>query len=539
MQKSFKKHKKQNYFCLNKIRQKILVVFYVFLFITISVKLFYVSLFQQNNETSNREISEQFREYRRNIILDRNGQILATDIDTVSLYFNRDLIKSPREIAVAITKILDDVEVNSLFNRLNNRGNTKYVLVKRNLTPKEELKVKRLGIAGTTLIKDKRRLYPHKNLFAHVIGYTDIDRNGISGLEKQYDKYLKSEETKTLQTTLDLRVQGITREILLKGMQNSRAKSAVAVVANTKTGEILSAVSLPDFNPNYLKNTSQKEKFDQISFGVYEMGSIFKIFNTALGLEKNIISVDTIYEVGQPIRYGKFTIGDARLRRTSMNVEDILIHSSNIGSAKIARDIGVSNQIDFFSNLGLLEKVKADFPSLAAPLFPRVWREINLMTMSFGHGIAVTPLHLVRATSGIVNDGILHNIKFTNQVKDEPERIISKNTSDIMKKLMRKTVTDGTGWRSNVSGYSVGGKTGTAEEVSQEGGYNKNQIRATFIATFPIDNPQTTIFVMLEDPRTSDSNERGLMDTGGSVAAPIVGDIIKNIASILGVEPDK
>jgi len=503
----------------------------------IIVKLFYVSLFQTNyiEKKYTKKTEKQLQEYHRASIIDRNGKIIATDVGTVSLYFNRDLIKRAGDVAIQITNTIDDINIESLFNKLSNkRSKAKYVLVKRNLTPKEQLKVKKLGIAGTVFAKDKRRLYPHKNLFSHIIGYTDTDRNGLSGLENQYDKYLKTEGSEPLKTTLDLRIQGIVRQELIKGMLKFKAKAVIGVVANTKTGEILSAVSLPDFNPNYLKNIETDRKFNRITYGVYEMGSIFKVFNTALGLEKKIISLNTTYEVADPINYGKFKIRDTHFKKRVMNVEEILVYSSNIGTAKIALDIGIENQINFLSNLGLLEKAKTDFPSLATPLFPKKWREINLMTIAYGHGIAVTPLHIVRAISGIVNGGVIHNIKFTNQTEDNAERIISNKTSKEIRRLMRKVVTNGTGWRSNTLGYLVGGKTGTAEKISQEGGYDENKIRTAFIASFPMNDPQITVFVMLDDPNGSEINRE---TTGGAMSAPIVSKIIENIAPVLGIEP--
>jgi len=534
---SFLRKKENKNYHINQNRLKILIAFFTFLFIIIVLKLFYVSLIQNKfyNNKNQKSSVRQNQNYQRASIVDRNGKIIATDIDTVSLYFNRDLIKQPSSVVIEMTNVLDDVDINSLYNKLTNKkSKARYILVKRNLTPKEQLKVKKLGIAGTVFTKDRRRLYPHQNLFSHIIGYTDVDRNGLSGLENQYDKYLKAEDNKPLKTTLDLRIQGITRKELVKGMLKFKAKSIVGIVANTKTGEILSAVSLPDFNPNYLKGVKSNNKFNRITYGIYEMGSVFKVFNTALGLEKNIVSLGKKYDVADPIKYDKFLIRDTHFKKKTMSVEEILVYSSNIGSSKIARDIGIENQINFLSNLGMLEKIQADFPSLATPQFPKKWREINLMTIAYGHGIAVTPLHVVRAVSGIVNNGILHNIKFTDQVEDEAERIVSQKTSEEMRRLMRGVVTNGTGWRSNTLGYSVGGKTGTAEKISKSGGYDLEKTRTSFVASFPINDPQITIFVMLDNPDGSEINRES---TGGAIAAPIVSKIIENIAPVLGIEP--
>lgn len=533
----FSKRQKKEY-VLDKTRLKILIAFFTFLFFVVLIKLFHVSLLQKSsiNNHKHKSTKRQIHEYNRIPILDRNGKIIATDIGTVSLYFNKDLIKRPTDVSIQITKKLEDINIDSLYRKLTNKkSKAKYVLVKRNLTPKEQLKVRKLGIAGTVFAKDKKRIYPHRNLFSHIVGYSDIDRNGLSGLEKQYDEFLKNSENGFLKTTLDLRVQAITRNELVKGMLKFKAKAMVGIVTNTKTGEILSAVSLPDFNPNYLKNINPNKKFNRITYGIYEMGSIFKVFNTALALDKKIVDLKKTYEVAKPISYGKFKISDTHFKKPIMNVEDILVYSSNIGTAKMALDIGIENQVDFLGSLGLLTKVETDFPSLAMPLTPTRWREINLMTISYGHGIAVTPLHIARAISGIVNNGVMHNLKFTNQVKDETRQIISNKISLQMRKLMRKVVTNGTGWRSNTLGYLVGGKTGTAEKISKEGGYNEERLRTAFVASFPMDDPQYTVFVMADDP---DASELGRMTTGGSVSAPIVSRIIENIAPILGIEPD-
>jgi len=521
-----------------KNRLKFLILFFIFCFVVIITRLSFISL--QKPKTKILTHAARYNRYisitdvDRLPVTDRNDIIIASDIETVSLFINKELLENPSQTAIEISKILTDLDFNYLFHKISNiPERTQYILIKKNLAPQQQLELKKLGLASVAFKKNKTRIYPHNNLFSHTIGYTDIDRNGLSGLEKQYDTYLKNPLNIPLKTTLDIRVQNILKQEMLKGMTKFKPKAMSGIIMNARNGQILAVVSLPDFNPNNQTAATQEQKFNRATYGVYEIGSIFKLFTIAAALETKSIKLSDVYEVAKPIKYGKYTIKDMHFKKRKMTVEEILIYSSNIGAAKIALELGEEIQQQFLKKANLLNKLQSDFPSLGRPLYPKNWRIINLMTISYGHGIAVTPLHVVTSVSGLVNDGVMHNPKFTFQAKDTNINLISKKSSKNMRKLMRKTVIEGTGWRANTLGYSVGGKTGTAEKIV-DGKYSEDKTRVAFIASFPMNNPYLTVFIMLDEP---DGTDAGRMNTASALAAPIVSRIIENIAPILGVIP--
>ncbi|MFC1659457.1 peptidoglycan D,D-transpeptidase FtsI family protein [Pseudomonadota bacterium] len=476
-------------------------------------------------------------------IVDRNNNIIAMDINIVSLYVQTRLVESTSRMALKLSEVLNDTEFSYILDRLNSKS--KQVLIKRNITPKERLAVEKLGFAGLIFEDRKTRIYPLNQLLSHFIGYTDVDNNGLAGLEKQYDEFLKDyHKEKYLKTTIDIKVQGILREQLALGMLKFNGKSAVGIVMDVNNGDILGMVSLPDFNPNRSQYSEEYQRFNRATYGVYEMGSIFKIFTAAMALQKNIAETNSEYNISEPIKIGKYVIKDKHFTKNNMTVKEIIGYSSNVGTAKIAIDSGPEIQKEYFKKFGFLNKINADFPSLGTPIMQKRWGKINVTTMSYGHGIAVTPLHITKAFASIVNDGFITEPRFIIKesindegkiVKEEPTRtkILDEQTSKKLKDILRFVVTHGTGWRANTLGYLVGGKTGTAEKVV-EGEYSKTKTRATFICTFPITKPQYVIFIMIDDP---DGEDTGRMNTGGAIAAPIASKIIEGIAPILGVKP--
>ena len=299
---------------------------------------------------------------------------------------------------------------------------------------------------------------------------------------------------------------------------------------DVNNGEIIALSSLPNFDPNKQYLAKNNQRFNRATYGVYEFGSIFKIFTSAIALEEKVVKIDDIYDVSEPIKYGKFTINDDHKVKDKMTVEEIFLYSSNIGTVQIAKKIGKRKQEKYMKKFGMLERIENDFPELGRPLYNGKWSEINSFTISYGHGIAVTPLHIASATSAIVNGGILYKPSFLKLQKNPSgTRVVSEETSQMMRELMRKTVMEGTGRNANIKGYEVGGKTGTAERA-ERGSYNKKKTIASFVSVFPMSNPQYLIFVSFDRPDY-------IFNTGGMVAAPVAGNIIKNIAPILDVEP--
>ena len=501
-------------------------------FFILSCKLIYIAAFLKNDAISLSDINPSFK--KRVDIIDRTGIKLASDIELVNFYLNRELVSNPKQTTEMVKKIFPEINEETLYERLINDSNkAKYILVKRNITPRQQNLIKNSGIIGFEFNSTVGRIYPHKNLFSHVVGYVDVDMKGIAGLEAQYNDYLNNPSNKPLQLTLDIRVQSILRQQLLKAIEKYKAKSAIGIVSEVKTGNILAIVSLPDFDPNQPNLYSEDALYNKATYGVYEMGSIFKVFTIALGLNENIINLNKNYDISQTINYGKYQIKQEYYSKKYLNPEEILVRSSNVGAGLIGLEIGDEKMKNFLNLIGMFERIPANFPSLARPLLPRIWRDINTITASYGHGIAVTPLHVVMAIGGIVNDGVMKIPRFTEFDSFDDIKIISKKTSDTMKYMLREVVKNGTGWRANTLGYSVGGKTGSAR-LLKNGQYQEGNIMANFVGIFPMNNPYYLVYVMIESPYVPELKDN---ISGGTIAAPVFSRIVENIAPVLNVMP--
>lgn len=520
---------------LNKGRLKVLFISLFIIFIILTARLIFLSIYIKNDTKTIQMIYEAKGLKKRQYIVDTNGVILASDIDLVNFYLNRELVSDPEETSRLIKKIIPEINEEKLYKKLiDTKSKAKYILIRRNVTPNQETAIKKAGILGFEFNNTIARIYPHKNLFSHLIGYIDINRNGVAGIEREYDTYLKNPvDNDVLELTIDIRIQSILREQLLKAIEKYSAKSAIGIVSEIKTGNILGIVTLPDFDPNQLYNVSQEILYDKATYGVYEMGSIFKIFTIANALNQNIIREDEKFDISQIIKYGNYEIKQEEYTKKFLTAEEILMRSSNVGAALIGLRIGNEKMSYFLNLLGMFDKVPANFPSLAKPLIPKTWRDINTITVSYGHGIAVSPLHVVMAVGGIVNNGILKTPRFTKIDPSKEIKIITPETSKIMNLYLRNAVRHGTGWRANILGYSVGGKTGSARLI-RNGEYQENNIMANFVGIFPMNDPHFIVYVMIESPNVPELKDNL---SGGTVAAPVAGRIIENIAPILNVVP--
>lgn len=467
---------------------------------------------------------------RRADIYDRNNVLVATDLKTQSLYASAILIKNPQLIAQKVSEIFPDLSYQTILQKIKKtHGNQKWILLKRNLTPAQVKAVENLKMAGLLFENDSIRAYPQKSITSHLVGYVDLDRKGLSGIENQYNLQL-TKGKQDIYLAMDIRVQDVLSDELHKAMEKYHSKAASGIIMDVTNGEILALTSLPNFDPNRQQDAQHNQRFNRVTNGVYELGSIFKTFTNAIAYEKGLVKIDDVYHVKDPITYGRYTIKDDHRIKDDMTVGEIFAESSNIGTVQIAQKIGIENQKAFFKKMGLLDKIQTQFPGLGHPIYPKKWREINLYTISYGHGIAVTPLHIATAIAAIVNGGTLYNPSFL-KLKEAPQgqKIFQESTSTFMRALLRKTVLEGTGRNADVEGYEVGGKTGTAERA-EFGGYNKKQTIASFVAVFPISEPKYLIYILLDRPNYK-------FNTGGFVAAPVANEIIKNIAPILGVTP--
>lgn len=468
-------------------------------------------------------------------IVDRNGILIATNLPTVNLYADAAKIIDAKQAAAKLIGVLPDIGYDETLHRLS--SGQRFIYLRRHLTPSEQAAVNRLGIPGLYFQDSERRVYPHGSLFAHVVGTTDPDNRGNAGLEKTFDEQLHDQDT-PLQLSLDVRVQHAVRESLAVSIERFHAAAGTAVVMDVNSGALLAMVSLPDFDPKAPGTASDDERFNRASLGLYEMGSTFKLFTAAMALDAGTAQLNSRYDATQPIKIGRFTISDYHGQNKWMNVTDILIHSSNIGAAKIALEAGTDRQKAFLRRVGLLTPASLEIPEVGTPQYPRTWRDINTITISYGHGISVTPVNVAAAVSSLVNGGVLYPatlLKRDPDVRPDGHQVISQKTSDEMRALMRMIVLEGSGKQADVKGYLVGGKTGSAEKVARRGGYSENSIRTSFVSAFPMDAPRYVVLVVLDEPKGI--KETYNFATAGWNAAPTVSSIIAKIGPMLDVFP--
>jgi cell division protein FtsI (penicillin-binding protein 3) len=519
-------------------RNRLLVAGAVFAvaFALIAVRLVDIAVLRGFDEPSVvRESASAVLKTGRADIVDRNGVLLATSLPVPSLYADPKDVIDPEDSARRLATVLDHLDVAEVTAKL--RSDKRFVWIQRGLTPRQQYQINALGIPGLHFQREERRVYPQGDLAAHVVGFSGTDAAGLAGVEKHFDAMLR-DGAKPLTLSIDIRVQHILREEVARQMQSFEGIGGVGVVLNANTGEVVAMVSLPDFDPNLAGTAPDDARFNRASLGIYEMGSTFKIFNTALALEAGTATMTSGYDATKPIQIARFTINDFHGQRRWLSVPEIFQYSSNIGSVKMALDFGTEAQRDFMDKLGFLKPVDAELPELGAPMAPKPWRKINTMTIAFGHGIAVSPLHLASGVATVVNGGIQWPLTL---VKRDPEQralghqVLSRKTSTEMRKLLRLVVENGTGRKASADGYLVGGKTGTAEKPGKRGAYAAKSLLSSFVAAFPMHDPRYVVLVMVDEPKAN-AESQGYA-TGGWVAAPAVKRIIARSAPLLGIHP--
>jgi cell division protein FtsI (penicillin-binding protein 3) len=467
-------------------------------------------------------------------IVDRNGVVLATSLATASLFANPHQIKDAEEAATEIAGVLPGVSIPEMKTKLS--ADKSFVWLQRDLTPRQRLEVNRLGITGLYFQSDERRVYPMGALTSHVVGFTDIDNKGLAGIEASFDDVLAGGRH-PVQLSLDVRIQQILREELARGIEDFDGIGGAGMVLDARTGEILAMISLPDFDPNQAAAAAPDQRFNRATLGIYEMGSTFKVFNTAMALDSGKVHMTDAFDASRPITIGRYTIHDFEPMHRALTVPEIFMYSSNIGAARIAIDVGIETQKAFMAKIGMLRQVSLELPELGKPLYPAQWRPINSMTIAFGQGIAVSPVHVVSAVAAMVNGGLMRPatlIKRSPEEVNDGQRVISEATSQKMRELLRLVVQAGTGKSAEVPGYLVGGKTGTAQK--QKGrGYRTNARLASFVGAFPMNAPRYVVLAMVDEPKPN-AHSYGFA-TGGWVAAPVVNRIVQRMAPLLGMPP--
>ena len=466
-------------------------------------------------------------------IVDRNGVLLATTLDTPSLFANPKLITDKSDAARKLAAILPELTESEIEARLS--ADKSFVWLDRRLTPRQENAVNQLGIPGLQFQSEGKRVYPEGNLTAHAVGYVGIDDNGLAGIERSFDQVLKH-RNQPVQLSLDVRLQYILRSELARQFEEFKASGAAGLIMDVRSGEVLALASLPDFDPADPGAASPAELFNRATLGTYEMGSVLKIFNTAMVLDDGIATLGSTFDATKPLQVGRFVIHDYEPKKRWLSVPEIFEYSSNIGSARMAAEAGADRQRAFFTRIDLLHPPAFELPE-GTPLYPNPWRPINVMTIAFGHGVAISPLQLAAGASAVVNGGIYHAptiIKRPAGVPANGRRVISATTSADMRRLMRLVVEGGTGKLVGGSGYLIGGKTGTAEKDAA-GRYETHKLLSSFLGVFPINDPKYLVLVMLDEPH-GDRSTSGFA-TGGMVAAPAVKRIVMRMAPVVGIPP--
>ncbi len=478
-------------------------------------------------------------------LLDRNGKVLATDIRTVSLYAQPHKITDPDEVIEALATVLPELDARTVYRKL--RSQSQFQWLRRQLTPKQQSEILALGIPGVGFRPEKRRFYPGGPTASHIVGHVNIDNKGIAGMEKYVDGQgladlaaaglTIEQQLEPVRLSVDLRVQHIVRDELAAAMQRYQAIAAGAVVLNAKTGEVLAMSSLPDYDPNLPAQALEKDRLNRMSAGTYEMGSTFKAFTTAMALDSGLVTMEDSFDARRPIRIAGHTISDFHGKHRVLTVPEIFIYSSNIGTARMADVVGIERQRDFLTRIGLLTRMQTELPEVTKPSQPKVWKKINSITISFGHGVATTPLQTAMSAAAMLNGGLLIPPTFLPRSEAEAQtvarQVIRPETSAAMRYLMRLNVEKGSGRRAEVPGFRVGGKTGTAEKVVN-GRYSSDVRFNAFLSAFPIENPQFVVLVIIDEPKPAEGQKSA---TAGLNAAPTVKAIIRRSAALLGVRP--
>ena len=487
-------------------------------------------------------------------ITDRNGRLLATNLDTHSLYAQPPLMVDPARAARELARVFPELDAAVLERRFTD--GRKFLWIRKKLSPEQMQAVHDIGEPGLLFGPREMRLYPNGSLAAHVLGGASFGREdvhsaeviGTAGIEKAFDAYLRDPGLSgaPLVTSLDLRVQAAVEEVLGGGMRLLSAKGASAVLMDVHTGEILALASLPDFDPNErprpLPGSQQADSplFNRAVQGVYELGSVFKVFAAAQAIELGLVTPDTVIDTSGPMRVSGFPIGEFRNKNYGrIPVSEIIVVSSNRGTARMALQIGAERQRAFLEDFGFLAPTELEVVEAPTgrPLFPARWQDLSTVTISYGHGISTSPVHLAAGYATLVNGGTRVRPTLLRQPGPQlGERVISERTSADMRRILRAVVTEGTASLAEVPGYHVGGKTGTADKPrAAGGGYYEDKVIATFASVFPAHDPKYALVVTFDEPQDNTGSEP--RRTAGWTSVPVASEITRRVAPLLGLRP--
>ncbi|SDR35740.1 penicillin-binding protein 2 [Pseudovibrio sp. Tun.PSC04-5.I4] len=479
-------------------------------------------------------------------IVDRNGEILATDIKSAALYAEPRKIPDTDEVFDGLISVLPELDTPAIKKRLE--SNALFTWLKREITVEQRQAIHGLGLPGVGFRRSNKRFYPGGQTVSHILGTVNVDNQGLSGMEKYVDQawlkdlqdlgFTQDSTMEPVRLSVDLRVQHAVRDELLRSMEYYKAKAAMGVVLKVDTGEVIAMTSLPDFDPNNRQQALEAERMNRVTGGVYEMGSIFKGITVAMALDSGKVKLEDSFDATKPIRIAGQKIDDFHGKRRVLTVPEIFIYSSNIGTIKMMQKAGIPAQKAFLKKIGLTEKLQTEMPGVARPLLPPKWSELAAMTISFGHGLGVTPLQMAVAGAALVNGGKYLQPTFLPRTVEQADKIakqvLAPETSEILRYLNRENVLRGSGRRAAVPGYDVGGKTGTAQKVV-DGRYAEGIYLNSFLSAFPMSNPQYLVLIVLDEPQKVEGQR---YSTAGWNATPTTASVIRRIAPMLGVVPD-
>src|SRR6266849_594730 len=479
-------------------------------------------------------------------IVDRNGQILATDVKTPSLFAEPRKIIDVDEAIELLTAVMPDLDTTELRERLGSKRG--FVWLKREITAKQQVEVHRLGIPGVGFLTENKRVYPNGPEVSHVLGHVNVDNQGIAGIEKWLDGrgladlhragFASDRQQEPVQLAVDLRVQHALRDELIAAREKYKAKASAGLVLDVRTGEIIAMVSEPDYNPNNPREALDPSRINRITTGVYEMGSTFKALTVAMALDSGKINLNSSFDARMPLHYGKFNIHDYHAQSRVLTVPEIFTYSSNIGVARMALSLGVEHHTWFLKKVGQLDRLRTELPESAEPIVPKRWGELNTVTIAFGHGLSVAPLQSLMGVGALMNGGLLIPPTFLKRTEAEArslaKQVVKPETSALMRYLMRLNAEKGTATRTDVKGYYVGAKTGTAEKVVN-GRYSKTKLLSDVMAVLPADDPKVLLLIMLDEPQGIPETHG--FATSGWNAVPTAAKVIARIAPLLGIAP--
>lgn len=519
-------------------QQRLMVLMLLFMaaFFLVSVRLVYFALF--DTWSGRGQGSAAFVPARADIV-DRNGVPLARTIDGYSIRVVPSKLLNDRNfLADELHKIFPDMARDELFARISGPRPT---YIRRRALPDQVAAVNAIGDVGFDFPREKERLYPQLSLAAHVLGFINADGHGVTGVEGALEQRLTDKATRAepLALSIDARVQGVLESELGHAVTNLEARGGAGVILDVHSGEVLAMTSLPTFNPNKLTGSDPSTRRNAVTYNLYELGSTFKPLSIGAAIDNGTVTnMARRYDASQPLAIAGFRIRDSHPGRW-YNVPETLIQSSNIATARIADELGREKMEKLFRDLEFDSRPQIDLKERAFPLWPKDWGRVTTMTTAYGHGIAVTPMHLANAYAALVNGGIYRPatlMKLDDKAPPQGRRVFKAATSARMRQLLRLIVSDGTGRQADAPGFRVGGKTGSAEKPGI-GGYRRSSVVATFAAAFPMDNPRYVIVAMIDEPKGNaySSGQR----TAGWTAAPVVRKVVTRAGPMLGVFPDE